>query len=77
MNLNIKNKETFIEEINEIKRVKDYSTIEAVVEYAEKYGLDFDYINQNLISSNIREVLEEEATRLKLLKPDNSQKLPF
>lgn len=77
MNLNIKNKETFIEEIDEIKRVKDYSTIEAIVEYAENYGLDFEYINQNLMSSNIREVLEEEATRLKLLKPDNSQKLSF
>lgn len=75
--MEFKTKETFLNEIEELKRINGCTVIEAICDYAEKYGLDFDYIAKNLISVNIYEELEADAGALNMLKPEKEKKLPF
>jgi hypothetical protein len=77
MELNFKNHQSFLNEITEIRNESDCSILEAIVEYSEKYGLDFEYIAKNLISQGIQEDLRIEAEILNVLKKDKITHLPL
>lgn len=68
MTIDIKNKETFLYEIETLKREKDMSTLEAMLFYIQKYGLDENYLAEYLLTPKLKQELQEECEKVNMIK---------
>lgn len=70
-------KETAIEFSNkvfELKKTSEYTYIEAILKISEESGFEPDKLNK-LLTSDLKDALEEEAQSLSLLKEKRKGKL--
>lgn len=74
MALEFKNREDFFKEIIYLKKMNEYSLLDAMIEYQNKYDLDQEYIVNNLMTPNLYLLLEAEAKKMNLLKPNKSNR---
>lgn len=68
MPLQLKTKETFLYEIRQMMNEYDLGILEAILKYGEKYGLDENYIANNLMSAGLKEQLQEECEVKHMIK---------
>lgn len=70
--LKVKTPEEFVDEINLIIREEDCSVMEAIIDYAERYDVEFDKLKP-FIERSFKGALRSEAERKNLLKKENVQ----
>lgn len=72
--INLKTAETFQHEVRQYMCENDCLILEAIVAYANKYGLDEDYIKKNLLTAGLKEQLKEECESKNLIKKSKEPK---
>lgn len=66
--LNIKTKETFQHEVKKLMSEFDMTILEAMTSYTERYGLDVEYVVDNLLSPGLKEQLQIECEKKNMIK---------
>ena len=72
--INLKNAETFQNEVRDYMDSNDCSILESIIAYGVKYGLDEDYIKKNLLTSGLKEQLRVECEMFNLIKKSKETK---
>jgi len=73
--ITIRSKEESIKEIKSISEIENISLLDAILQYIEKYDLDYDYFSKNILTDGLYQKLKVECENKNMIKvydePDN------
>jgi len=66
--ISIITKEDAIKEIKSISQIENSSLLDAILQYIEKYDLDYDYFSKNILTDGLYQKLKKECKNKNMIK---------